>query len=85
MHLMKLHEYKIAEKLRKARALATELRVLLEEVQSDITHFNIMADNVLPLEDDVDEIVMDAGTIEEWLDELPINADGTAAIPPDAE
>lgn len=76
---MKLHEYEIAGKLRKARALATELRVILEEVQGDITSLNIMADDKTGLEDEVDEMVMDAGTVEEWLDELPINEDGSKA------
>jgi hypothetical protein len=78
---MELHEYKIAEKLRKARALATELRSILEDVQGELrSDFDeSYLDNLTELQDAIDENVMDAGTVEEWLDSLPINEDGSTA------
>lgn len=59
-------------KLRKCRALATELRSLLEEVQSDLG-------GVTAFDDEVEDMAAKAGEVEEWLDGLEINVDGTSA------
>lgn len=80
---MKLHESKsLAQTLRKARAHATELRALLEDAQGSIA-----ANEVMEPDDDawdefaslIEDQAIEVGKVEDWLDTLPINPDGSAA------
>jgi hypothetical protein len=72
----------LGQKLRKARALATELRALLEEAESDAKDLweNSQADSkedrwLSALRASLNDKSSEAGQIEHWLDEAPSEGD----------
>jgi len=66
----------VHEQLRKARGLATTLRCVLEEVQSDLDR-GVLAES--EIHNGIYDNVEAADEIESWLDSLHINKDGTSA------
>lgn len=66
--------------LRRARGLATELRNVLEEAETQLHEDSGLKSTALTeLEGDINEQIANAGDVEDWLDKLKINEDGTSA------